>query len=193
MCKWLVAFIAAVVVCSSASAQAEKRVALVIGNSSYATSRLANPANDARLMAETLRGLGFTLVGEGANSISTRLASTLLFRVSARVQGADVALFYYAGHGVQVRGSNYLVPVAANPTREADVISRWSIPARAAARWKALARGSISSSSTPAATILSVARPSIEQRAALRRCTAPEGTLISFATQPGNVALDGRR
>jgi uncharacterized caspase-like protein len=105
------------------SAAAEKRVALVIGNSGYQhISRLENPVNDARLMAETLRSLGFSLVGGGPRLDLDRAAFDQAVQEFGRsLSGADVGLFYFAGHGVQVRGANYLVPVGANPVREADV------------------------------------------------------------------------
>jgi tetratricopeptide (TPR) repeat protein len=101
----------------------EKRVALVIGNSTYQhISRLDNPVNDARLMADALRGAGFTLIGGGAQIDLDKVSfDTAIQSLGDQIAGADVALFYYAGHGVQVRGSNYLVPVNANPTKEADV------------------------------------------------------------------------
>jgi uncharacterized caspase-like protein len=104
-------------------AAAEKRVALVIGNSSYQNvARLDNPRNDAALMAETLSALGFTLIGSRAQLDLDKSAMDLAVQNFGRqVQGADVALFYYAGHGIQIRGSNYLVPVSANPAKEADV------------------------------------------------------------------------
>jgi hypothetical protein len=99
-------------------ALSDKRVALVIGNSAYQNvAPLDNPANDAALMAQTLKNLGFSLTG---NSAQLNLDEAVQ-AFGRQVQGADVAMFYYAGHGVQVRGSNFLVPVKANPTREADV------------------------------------------------------------------------
>jgi uncharacterized caspase-like protein len=105
------------------SANAEKRVALVIGNSAYRNvTPLDNPTKDAGLMADTLRDLGFTLIGNGAQKDLDKAAVDQAIQDFRRqIQGADVAVFYYAGHGVQVRGSNYLVPVNANPVREADV------------------------------------------------------------------------
>ena len=84
--------------------------------------RLNNPTNDARLMADTLRGLGFTLVGGSAQLDLDKASFDNAVRSFGRaLQGADVALFYYAGHGLQVRGANYLVPTNANPEREADL------------------------------------------------------------------------
>ena len=105
------------------TACAEKRIALVVGNSGYENvARLDNPANDATLMAGTLKELGFSLVDGETQLNLTKAGLDLAIQTFGReLQGADVALFYYAGHGVQVRGSNYLVPVNANPTREADV------------------------------------------------------------------------
>ena len=104
-------------------ALAEKRVALVIGNSAYQNvAPLENPVNDAALMADTLKGLGFSLTGNGAQlNLDKRALDDAVQAFGRQVQGADVAMFYYAGHGVQVRGSNFLVPINANPTREADV------------------------------------------------------------------------
>src|SRR4051812_21892216 len=109
--------------CFGAPAFAEKRIALVVGNSAYQNNtRLDNPKNDALLMADTLSGLGFSLIGGRAQTDLDKAALDLAIQNFGRqIQGADVTLFYYAGHGVQVSGSNYLVPVGANPTREADV------------------------------------------------------------------------
>src|SRR3979490_1370103 len=108
---------------STGPAAAEKRIALVVGNSAYQNiTRLDNPRNDAMLMADTLSGLGFTLIGGRAQLHLDKAAlDPGVQNFGRQIQGADVALFYYAGHGVQVNGSNYLVPVGANPTREADV------------------------------------------------------------------------
>jgi uncharacterized caspase-like protein len=90
------------------TAFAEKRVALVIGNSAYKNvAPLDNPKNDAKLMANSLRALGFTLVG-GSPQIDLDKPGfdDLLQKFGNELVGADVALFYYAGHGIQVRGSN---------------------------------------------------------------------------------------
>jgi uncharacterized caspase-like protein len=102
---------------------AEKRIALVIGNSAYQhVAPLRNPRNDATLIAETLRGLGFDLVGGRAQlDLDKRGVDAAVQDLGKLLEGADVGLFYYAGHGVQVRGANYLVPIGADPTKEADV------------------------------------------------------------------------
>src|SRR4029077_3538445 len=113
----------AVIIACAAPAAAEKRIALVIGNSAYrSVTPLDNPASDAVLMAATLSAVGFALVGGRVQLDLDKSAMDMAVQNFGRqVQGADVALFYYAGHGVQVAGANYLVPVNANPTREADV------------------------------------------------------------------------
>ena len=108
-----------------------------------------------------------------------------------QVQGADVALFYYAGHGVQVSGSNYLVPVTANPTREADVDFQM-------VDVNLVLRQMQGSGTRLNMVILDACRNNPFGARGLRasdgglaQMRAPEGTLISYATQPGNVALDG--
>ena len=174
-------------------AAAEKRVALVIGNSAYQNvPRLDNPRNDAALMAETLSALGFTLIGSRAQLDLDKPAMDLAVQAFGRqVQGADVALFYYAGHGVQVSGSNYLVPVTANPTREADVDFQM-------VDVNLVLRQMQGSGTRLNMVILDACRNNPFGARGLRasdgglaQMRAPEGTLISYATQPGNVALDG--
>ena len=93
-----------------APAYAAERVALVVGNSSYqAVPKLDNPANDAKLMAETLTRLGFLLVGGSAQlDLDKAGFDHAVQAFGSALQGAEVGLFYYAGHGVQVRGANFL-------------------------------------------------------------------------------------
>jgi uncharacterized caspase-like protein len=104
-------------------------IALVIGNSTYVNvPRLTNPANDARMMAGTLRLLGFTLVGDDAQlDLDKTAIEHVLREFSVQLKDADVGLFYYAGHGVQVRGANYLVPVGATLLARPMSISKCSI------------------------------------------------------------------
>ncbi|MFO1109611.1 MAG: caspase family protein [Bradyrhizobium sp.] len=181
-----------VIFCSWPAA-AEKRIALVVGNSAYKNvTPLDNPSKDASLMAETLAGLGFALVGGGAQIDLDKIAMDNAVQSFGRqVQGADVALFYYAGHGVQVAGSNYLVPVNANPTREADVDFQMTDVG--------LVLRQMQGSGTRLNLVLLDAcrnnpfgaRGLRASDGGLAQMRAPEGTLISYATQPGNVALDG--
>jgi hypothetical protein len=168
-------------------------VALVIGNSQYRhVPRLANPSNDAQLIAETLTGAGFTLVGGQAQLDLDKIAFDRTVQEFGNViQGAGVALFYYAGHGIQVRGANYLVPVGAKPTKEADIDFQL-VQTDLVLRQMELAGTRLN------LLILDACRnnPFIERglraaRGGLAQMQAPEGTLIAYATQPGNVALDG--
>lgn len=177
----------------AAPALADKRVALVIGNSAYQNvNRLPNPKNDAALMAKTLAGLGFTLIGGGAQvNLDKAALDKAVQRFGRQIEGAKVALFYYAGHGVQVGGENYLVPIDANPTRAADVDfqlvdvklvldqmqgagTRLNIVILDACRNNPFGGRGLRSLS-----------------GGLAQMQAPDGTLISYATQPGSVALDG--
>jgi uncharacterized caspase-like protein len=176
-----------------APAAAEKRVALIVGNGAYQhVGRLPNPRNDAELMAETLRSLGFTLIGDRALvDLDKHGFDNAVQSFGAQLQGADVGLFYYAGHGMQLRGTNYLVPVGANPTKEADVDFQMLDA-------NLVLRQMEGSGTKLNVVILDACRnnPFIGRglRATARglaQMQAPEGTLISYATQPGNVALDG--
>lgn len=179
--------------CFALPAAAEKRVALVIGNSAYqSVPRLENPGNDARLVAETLQRLGFTLVGGGAQVDLDKAAfDSAVQRFGSQLIGADVALFYYAGHGIQLRGTNYLVPITANPARETDVDFQMVNAAL-------VLRQMDGAGTKLNIVILDACRNNPFGGRGLRaadgglaQIRAPEGTLLSYATQPGNVALDG--
>jgi uncharacterized caspase-like protein len=184
------------IACLQAATQpsrAETRVALVVGNAGYTNvPPLANSANDARLIAETLRGLGFVLVGGGPQLDLDKAAFDQKVQLfGSQLQGADVGLFYYAGHGVQVRGTNYLVPISANLTREAEVDFQMLDT-------NLVLRQMESSGTKLNLVILDACRNNpfgaTSTRSASRglaQMQAPEGTLISFATQPGSVAQDG--
>jgi len=178
----------------AAPAFAEKRIALVVGNSAYQNvTRLDNPKNDAKLMADTLGSLGFTLIGGRAQlDLDKSALDTAVQNFGRQIQGADVALFYYAGHGVQVSGLNYLVPVGANPTREADVDFQM-------VDINLVLRQMQGSGTRLNMVILDACRNNPfgvrglrASEGGLAQMRAPEGTLISYATQPGSVAQDGR-
>src|SRR6202022_1791271 len=189
----LAAVIALLSLLSAGPAAAEKRIALVVGNSAYQNiTRLDNPRNDATLMADTLSSLGFTLIGGRAQlDLDKAALDTDVQNFGRQIQGADVALFYYAGHGVQVNGSNYLVPVGANPTREADVDFQM-------VDINLVLRQMQGSGTRLNMVILDACRNNPFGARGLRsadgglaQMRAPEGTLISYATQPGSVAQDG--
>lgn len=172
-------------------ARAEKRVALVIGNSAYEKfARLPNPVNDAKLVADTLIDLNFTLIGGGAQRDLDKAGFDKAVRAfGLALESADIGLFYFAGHGVEVKGTNYLIPVDANTQREADVdFQLISLD---------LILRQIGSAKTKLNFVMLDAcrnNPLAGARSAgggLAVAKASTGTLISYATQPGNVALDG--
>jgi hypothetical protein len=174
-------------------ALAESRIALVVGNGNYLNvPSLANPAGDASLMASTLKRLGFKLVGDGAQiNLDKKAFDSAVRSFGSQLQGADVGLFYYAGHGLQVRGANYLVPVGANPTREADVdfeLEDVTLVSRqmeaAGTRLNLVMLDACRNNPFGGRGLRAI-------DAGLAQMRAPEGTLISFATQPGNIAQDG--
>ncbi|QPF84336.1 YARHG domain-containing protein [Bradyrhizobium genosp. L] len=191
--RWILFATGLLAVLFVAPAAAEKRIALVVGNSAYQNvSRLQNPTSDAQMVAETLQRLGFALVGGRAQlDLDKAGFDTAIQRFGGQLMGADVALFYYAGHGIQVRGTNYLVPVSANPVREADV------------DFQMVDVGLVLRQMEGAGTRLNIVildacrnnpfggRGLRAADGGLAQIRAPEGTLLSYATQPGNVALDG--
>jgi uncharacterized caspase-like protein len=111
-------FVAAVSLATAA--RADKRVALVIGNSAYAnTVPLTNPGNDVADIAAALRRLDFQVI-EGRD-LDKRSMERTVRQFAVELPGTDVALFYYAGHGMQIGGQNYLVPTDAKLTGEGDL------------------------------------------------------------------------
>src|SRR5258708_4293987 len=108
--------------CSTAALAAETRIALVIGNSEYPSGPLPNPANDAKLMSDTLHSLGFEVLLRRNADQNTMKRAIQEFGAQLEKGGPGaVGLFYYAGHGVQLNGLNYLIPTTAQIEREGDV------------------------------------------------------------------------
>lgn len=175
---------------NSAVVKTQKRVALVIGNSAYKDSPLPNPVNDASDIAATLRTLGFnvTLVKDATK----RQLENALTAFSRNAANADVAMFYYAGHGIQTKGINYLIPVDANPGSEADVPYECTDANRVLSNLEA-------SGSKLNIIALDACRNNPFARSwhrgggsrGLSMMDAPVGSLIAFATSPGDVAADG--
>ncbi|MGF7175223.1 caspase family protein [Azospirillum doebereinerae] len=171
----------------------ERRVALVLGNSAYQHApRLPNPVNDARAIAESLRSAGFELVGGGAQLDLDKAETERAIRsFGNKLAGSDVGLFYYAGHGLQMRGTNYLLPTSANLTKEADV--RYElIDVEMVLDEMALAESRLN------IVILDACRNNPfggrgfrAVSPGLAQMQAPAGTIIAYATQPGAVAADG--
>jgi formylglycine-generating enzyme required for sulfatase activity len=167
----------------------EHRVALVIGNASYAhVPGLKNPANDAAAIAKALESLGFDVVPV---TNGDRIAMVRALGEFAKKMKPDgVALFYYAGHGVQVKGSNYLVPVDADIKTEHDA-------AFLSINVADILRLMDDASSRLNLVILDACRDNPYQRSlrstasGLAPVEAPRGTLVAYATAPGKTAADG--
>ena len=113
-----------------AGAASAERVALVIGNSSYAANPLINPVNDAEDMAARLQEIGFRLYGDGPLLEQDLRSMQIAIRDFTRtLNPGDLAVFYYAGHGVEYKGTNYLIPVDDEEIEFADDVPDWSYPA----------------------------------------------------------------
>jgi len=179
-------------------ASAEKRIALVVGNSAYVKSSvLANPANDAAEMARVLTEAGFEVIA--GLDLDKRAFDSKVRDFARALSNADVALFFYAGHALQVGGRNYLVPIDAAMDRERDldfetvsvdfVLRQMEIDRENktnlvfldACRDNPLARNLARSMGTRSASVSQ----------GLAQVQTGVGTFISYSTQPGNVALDG--
>ena len=174
-------------------AVAENRIALVIGNSTYETvTVLPNPANDAKAMTDLLKSAGFEVVSAPNLSHSEMRQTISNFAGKVAAKGRDtVALVFYAGHGLQVDGENFLVPIDARIQREADVPLQ---AMRLADVMNALLDGAEQDahrhSSTPAATIR-FPRSTRASGRGLAIVDAPTGSLVSYSTAPGTEAQDG--
>ncbi len=186
-----------IAVSGMSAAQAERRVALVIGNSAYEhTASLANPKSDAEAVAASLERLGFEVLTGLDADIHQMIG--LVRDFSRALEGADVALFYYAGHGLQVDGNNYLAPVDAELNDQADLdfgTVKLSSILRQMDRHRAANLVFLDACrdnplSKTLARSISVGR-SVDFGRGLARVEAGIGTLIAYATQPGNIALDG--
>src|SRR5204863_4520087 len=114
-------FLAAALVLLSQPAFAQKRVALVIGNAAYQNvAKLPNPVNDGATIATTLKGAGFDVV-DSRHDLGAADTRRALRDFADRARDADIAVVYYAGHGIEVNGSNYLIPVDARLERDTDI------------------------------------------------------------------------
>jgi len=165
-----------------------KRLALVIGNNAYADGALKNPINDARTMATTLGDLGFE-VHKLENADRSAMQRAVL-EFGRKLSQDTVGLFYFAGHGMQVRGSNYLIPVKASIQSE-DEIEVEAVDVSYVLARMATAKNQFN------IVILDACRNNPFQRSfrssnnGLAAISAPTGTLIAYATAPGSVASDG--
>ncbi len=181
---------------SAESALADKRVAFVVGNGAYKNvAQLPNPPMDAKAMASTLRNVGFEVV-EGTDLTRDKMTEKLL-DFGKRAQGADIAVFFYAGHGIAISGTNYLLPVDADIKSEMDVKLGAAInvdltldQTMGDAKVKLVFLDACRDNPF-AAKIKQTATRSVSVGQGLAEMKSGEGTLIAFATGPGQTALDG--
>ncbi len=167
------------------------RLALVIGNSTYKSGRLENPVNDAKLVTGALRKTGFEVI-EVLNA-SQREMKRAIQKFGARLDEYGkhaVALFYYAGHGVQANGRNYLIPVDAQIQRETDLDIE-GVPADWVVEQLEFAKSALNLIILDACRNNPFSRGFRSVQGGLARMDAPSGTLIAYSTAPGEVAADG--
>lgn len=169
-------------------AKAERRTALVIGNASYPTMPLANPVNDARDMAATLRSLGFE-VKLLLNATKRDMADAAR-DFGGTLKAGGVGLFYFAGHGLQIRGENFLVPVDAKLTNETDAEFE-CMEANRLLRYMEEAKNELNIVVLDACRNNPFARRFRSANKGLAQMDAPVGSLIAFGTAPGSTASDG--
>jgi hypothetical protein len=170
----------------------ERRVALVIGNATYKVNPLKNPVNDSTDMARSLRSVGFDVIEANNTTLVQMREATRRF--ADKLGNSDVGLVYYSGHGVEVKGKNYLIPVNADIKREYEVVDQ-AFDASQFLEMMDNIRGP--NNKRVNILIVDACRNNELQRSwrstsnGLARMDAPGGTFISFATAPGRVAADG--
>lgn len=172
---------------TASNAQTQKRVALVIGNAAYqGAPALRNPVNDAKAMSDALNALGFEVI-EVTNATQKEMLRAIT-SFGRKLNGETAALFFYAGHGLQVKGKNYIIPVDAQIETESAVASEGvSVDT-------ILEQINISPVSI---VILDACRNNPFERSfrkiggGLAQMDAPKGSFIAYATAPGKTAADG--
>jgi len=186
------AFCAALVLCALLAAPAlaneQKRLALVVGNSSYESSPLKNPVNDASDMEKMLKTLGFEVIAK-LNANQKQMEDAIR-QFQSKLTKDTMGLFFFAGHGMQVGGVNYLIPIGAKITQESDV------------KYESVDAGRVLDAMHTAGNPLNIvildacrdnpfARSYRSSAKGLARMDAPTGTFIAYATAPGDTAADG--
>lgn len=188
--RFLLALLAALALAGVATAAtfSGKRVALVIGNGKYPTAPLKNPVNDARAMAKTLKELGFEVTLR--ENATQRDMAAAVRQFGSSISPGSAALFYFAGHGMQVKGRNYLVPTDADIQLE-DEVPYAAIDVNLVLDKMEVGKSAINLVVLDACRNNPFARRFRSSATGLAQMDAPVGTLIAFATAPGSVAQDG--
>jgi hypothetical protein len=175
------------------AAAGSRRFALVIGNSFYGPSigSLPNPSADADLIANSLRSVGFDV--EVVKNADQRTMQRSILRLGERIRAAgagSTGLFFYAGHGMQSRGVNYLIPVDAEIDSESELEFE-GVPADTVLRQMDDARAQTNIVILDACRNMPLARGLRSGIRGLARMDAPSGSFIAYSTAPGDVAVDG--
>jgi len=177
-----------IVLTMSVMAQSEKRIALVIGNAAYSSAPLANPVNDADLMATTLESLGFTV--KKYTNVGLAQMNKAIQEFSKQLGNYNVALFYYAGHGIQSAGVNYLIPVDATLKEEVDLEFEATDVNKVVRQFEKY-DGNTNIVLLEACRNNPYRSWSRGGNRGFVAITAPSGTIIGFATAEGSTAADG--
>ncbi len=170
------------------ASRSERRVALVIGNGAYEVGPLKNPVNDARAVAQALGGVGFEVLKH--ENLTQNEMKRAIRAFGEKLRAGAVGLFYYAGHGVQVKGENYLIPLRAQIDGEAEV------------EYEAVSLGFVLAQMEDARNRMNIvildacrdnpfARSTRSGTRGLAVVSAPGEMLVAYATGPGSVANDG--
>ncbi len=189
---FLSAMILLLCLASPSDANATSRLALVIGNSAYKhTSPLKNPANDADLIASKLNQIGFEVLLKKDLTLTGTQALINQFAKKIKQVGKDsIVLFYYAGHGIQFNGDNFIVPVDANLQSDTDIILQ-GINASIILKIIELSGAKTNVVVLDACRNNPFAAVSRSVSKGLARMESPSGSFIAYSTAPGDVALDG--
>ncbi len=174
---------------AAAAATQARRVALVIGNNRYPSAPLLNPVNDARAMAKSLEAAGFQVILRTDANQREMLAAVREF--GSRLKDSGAGLFYFAGHGMQIKGRNYLIPVGADIERE-DEVAYQAMDAQAVLDKMESAGNGTNLMILDACRNNPFARSFRSASQGLAQMDAPVGTMVAFSTAPGSVASDGQ-
>jgi hypothetical protein len=166
----------------------EKLIALVIGNGAYKSSPLANPVNDANDMASILKKCDFTVM-KSINATRKEMRRVIR-KFGEEINKGAVGLFYYAGHGIQVDGENYLIPIGAEVYTEAEVEDE-CLKVSSVLRQMESAGNRLNIIILDACRDNPFGRSFRSSNKGLAKMDAPTGSILAYATAPGSVAADG--
>jgi len=185
---YLLVFFYILVAAVNLTSAGEGRVALVIGNADYKGERLANPLNDASSIANTLKRLGFNV--EIKTNANRRQMSEAINRFGDKLKGNETGFFYFSGHGAQVNGENYLIPIDAQIDNERDV-KYATVHIGEILDAMADAKNSVNIVIIDACRNNPFARSWRSGSRGLAPIHAARGMIIAYSTAPGNLASDG--